>query len=291
MSDDPDFPSKWGSVAIIGMGLIGGSIGLALRARHLAERVIGVGRNLERLQLAVERGAADEITTDYRAGLSSAQIVVICSTVGNILETLPDLISHLRPNAVITDVGSTKAEIVRRAGGYPYFVGGHPMAGSERGGIEAATPTLFERATWAITPHDKNAPEAIHAVQTLATQLGAVTLTVSPEAHDAMVAITSHLPHVLSSALMRQASTTAHTHPDTPRLAAGGFSDMTRISASSPEIWRDICLSNREAVLAAIKSYRAELDTIEQAVSESDAAGIESFFAGGAEAKRSWGIR
>jgi prephenate dehydrogenase len=285
---DPAFPAPLGTVTIFGMGLIGGSIGLALRARRLAARVVGIGRSLERLQTAIERGAADAVTTDLAEGLADADVVILCSTVSHILATIPDALRLLPPGAVLTDVGSTKEQIVLAAGGAPYFVGGHPMAGSERAGIEAATATLFEKATWAVTPHPTNDPDAVRTVQALAEVLGANVLVVPPATHDAMVAITSHLPHVLSSALMRQARATAAEHRDTPRLAAGGFADMTRIAASSPEIWRDICLSNRGAVLAALRAYRAELDVIEQAVADSDAAAIESFFAAGADAKRSW---
>ena len=146
-----------------------------------------------------------------------------------------------------------KGAIVRQAAGAANFIGSHPMAGSEKGGVEAATPTLFQEATWALTPTDTTDPQALRLIQTLAQEVGASTLIFTPEAHDAMVAVTSHLPHVMASAFMRHAARTQDAYPDTPALAAGSFADMTRIAASSPDIWRDVCLSNRDAVLAALQ--------------------------------------
>ena len=163
------------------------------------------------------------------------------------------------------------------------------MAGSEQTGVEAATPLLFEEATWALTPTETTDPEALALVTTLAREVGATTLTLTPEAHDAMLAVTSHLPHILASALMRQAAQMQTAHPQTQSLTAGSFADGTRVAASSPELWRDVCLTNREALLASLRGFRAELDILEAAVVAEDAAAIEAFFAAGAEAKRGWG--
>ena len=220
----------------------------------------------------------DAVTTDWQEGLGQADVVVLCTTVSHILATLPDVLATVKPGAVVTDVGSTKGAIVRQAAGAANFVGSHPMAGSEKGGVEAATPTLFQEATWALTPTDTTDPQALQVIQTLAQEVGASTMIFTPEAHDAMVAVTSHLPHVMASAFMRHAARTRDAYPDTPTLAAGSFADMTRIAASSPDIWRDVCLSNRDAVLAALQGFRAELDVIEAAVDAGDADGIEAFF-------------
>jgi len=289
MTNDTSVPGHFGIVAIVGVGLIGGSLGMALKSRRLAQTVIGVGRSQERLDMAVALGAIDTGMTDLDEAVRSADIVVLCTTVGHILETLPEALALVKPGALVTDVGSTKGAIVRAAAGVARFVGGHPMAGSEQTGVEAATPLLFEEATWAITPTDTTDPAAVTLLERFAQSVGATTLLLSPDAHDAMLAVTSHLPHVLASALMRQAFATQSRHTQTQQLTAGSFNDGTRVAASSPEIWRDVCLSNRDALLQALQAFRGELDTLEAAVESRDATGIEAFFASGASAKRGWG--
>ncbi len=288
MTKDAHFPGHFGTVAIVGVGLIGGSLGMALKTRRLARRVIGIGRDAARLETAVALGAVDSGVTRLEDGLADADVVVLCTTVGHIVAALPGVLAAVSPGAVVTDVGSTKGAVVRAAAGKGRFVGGHPMAGSEQTGVEAATPLLFEEATWALTPTDTTDPEAQMIVTALAREVGATTLTLTPEAHDTMLAVTSHLPHVLASALMRQAAQTQATHPQTNHLTAGSFADGTRVAASSPELWRDVCLTNREALLASLRGFRAELDVLEAAVAAGDAKGIEAFFAAGAQAKRGW---
>ena len=289
MTDEAHFSGHFGTVAIVGVGLIGGSLGMALKRRRLAHRVIGIGRNPERLDKAVALGAIDAGMTDLARGVAEADVVVLCTTVGHIVETLPGVLKAVKPGAVVTDVGSTKGTIARQAAGFPFFVGGHPMAGSEQAGVEAATPLLFEEATWAVTPAEGSDPGAVKTVERLAREVGATTLTLSPEAHDTMLAVTSHLPHVLAASLMRQAAAAQGIYPQTQRLTAGSFADATRVAASPPEIWRDVCLTNREALLAALHGFRAEIDVLEEAVASGDAARIEAFFAAGAGAKRGWG--
>ena len=289
MTDEAHFPRQFGTVAIVGVGLIGGSLGMALKSRRLAQRVMGIGRSAERLEKAVGLGAIDTGSTDLAAGIAESDVIVLCTTVGHILESLPETLKAVKPGAIVTDVGSTKGAIAASAARVSFFVGGHPMAGSEQGGVEAATATLFEEATWAITPTEFTDPKALQIIEMLAREVGATTLTLPPDAHDAMLAVTSHLPHVLASALMRQAAAMQGEYPHTQRLTAGSFADATRVAASSPEIWRDVCLSNREAVLNALNGFRAELETLEEAVTAGDAAAIEAFFADGGAAKRRWG--
>ena len=289
MTNDAYVPGHFGTVAIVGVGLIGGSLGMALKSRRLAQTVIGVGRSQERLSVAVALGAIDTGMTNLAEAVKSADIVVLCTTVGHILDTLPETLALTKPGALVTDVGSTKAAIVRAAGGAANFVGGHPMAGSEQTGVEAATPLLFEEANWAITLTDATDPAAVSFLERFAQSVGATTLLLSPDAHDTMLAVTSHLPHILASALMRSAFQTQQSYLQTRLLTAGSFNDGTRVAASSPEIWRDVCLSNRDALLQALKAFRGEMDTLEAAVEGRDAAGIEAFFAAGASAKRGWG--
>ncbi len=294
MTDEPYFaapfePGGFGTVALVGVGLIGGSLGMALKTRRLAHQVIGVERSEDRLHTALSFGAIDFGTTSLAEAAADADIVVLCTTVGHILKVLPEVLAAAKSYAVVTDVGSTKGAIVRRAGEAAAFVGGHPMAGSEQTGVEAATPLLFEEATWAITPSEASSQHAVQTVQRLAQSVGATTLLLAPDAHDAMLAVTSHLPHALASALMRQAGQTQNLYPQTRQLTAGSFADGTRVAASSPEIWRDVCLSNRDALLEALQAFRGELDALEAAIASSDAAQIEAFFTAGAAAKRNWG--
>ena len=287
-SDGRRLPTRFETVAIVGVGLIGGSLGMAMKSRRIAGRVVGVGRSRERLDRAVALGAIDEGTTDPKAILAEADLIVLCTTVGHIVQTLGETLACAKPGTVVTDVGSTKSTIVEASGGAPNFVGGHPMAGSEETGVEAATALLFSEATWAVTPTEATDSQAREAVEMLAREVGAATLTLTPDAHDAMLAVTSHLPHVLASSLMRQAAATQERHPQTQRLTAGSFADATRVAASSPEIWRDVCLTNRDALRDALRLFRAELDVLERAIADGDAQEIEAFFAEGAAAKRSW---
>ena len=291
MTDEAHFPVQFGTVAIIGVGLIGGSLGLALKSRRLAHTVIGIGRSDERLEKALALGAIDEGNTEMRSGVAEADLVVLCTTVGHILDSLHKVLEAVKPGAIVTDVGSTKGAIVARAAGALFFVGGHPMAGSEQTGVEAARATLFEEATWAITPTAGTDSKALRKVEMLAREVGASTLLLTPDAHDAMLAVTSHLPHILASALMRQAAGMQSGLPQTQQLTAGSFADATRVAASSPEIWRDVCLSNRDAVLQALRGFRAEIDVLERAIAASDTEAIEEFFAAGASAKQGWSRR
>jgi prephenate dehydrogenase len=288
MIADSHFGCPFGTVAIVGVGLIGGSLGMALKARRLARHVVGVGRDPARLETAVRLGAIDDFEMEGTASLREADIIVLCTTVRHIEQTLPDILALARPGALVTDVGSTKSVIVARAGGAANFVGGHPMAGSEKGGVEAATPTLFQEATWALTPTPATDPDALLTIQTLAQEVGATTRIFTPEAHDAMVAVTSHVPHVLASALMRLAARTRAEYLGTPALAAGSFADMTRVAASSPELWRDVCLTNREAVQDALAGFRVELAALEAALDAQDADALAAFFRAGAAAKSEW---
>jgi prephenate dehydrogenase len=273
----------------VGVGLIGGSLGQALHRRGLARKVIGVGRSAQRLKLALEFDAIDEATTDLAEGAAGADLIVLCTPVGKIMQDLGVVISNARPSAVITDVGSVKSPIVAAAGGCAQFVGGHPMAGSEQTGVEAAKDTLFEEATWAITPGEHTDPEAVARVQRLAQSVGAQTLLISPRDHDAAVAVSSHLPHVLANALMLIAARRAGTNSGLPQLCAGSFADATRVAASSPEMWRDICLANATALADVLAQMEGTLAEMRALVTKQDAAAVEAFFASGAALKKDWG--
>jgi len=162
------------------------------------------------------------------------------------------------------------------------------MTGSEQAGVEAATPRLFQNATWAVTPIDSTSAAALARVEAMAAAIGSNLQTLTPQSHDAIVAITSHLPHIMASALVRQAATVRDTHSQAPTMSAGSFADATRVAASHPDIWRDVCLTNREAILAALRTYKNQLEEIESAIDDRDGSRIEDFFKTGAEAKKNW---
>lgn len=287
MSAEGDF----GIVAIVGVGLIGGSLGMALRGHGLCRTVVGIGRNPQRLQKAVALGAVDRFTTDMADGISGADTIVLCTPVSKIIADLPSVLAVAGHHALITDVGSVKAAIVAAAAGDARFVGGHPMAGSELTGVEAARPTLFQDATWAITPHPATPDRATERIKQLAMAVGANVHVMTPEVHDSAVAVTSHLPHVTAAAYMRLAAAGAARNPALSAMTAGSFADATRIAASSPALWRDICLANREALLASIDSLTEELLVARKLIASGDSDGVHDFFARSAKAKADWPSR
>uniref|UniRef100_A0A7C2IFF7 Prephenate dehydrogenase n=1 Tax=Ammonifex degensii TaxID=42838 RepID=A0A7C2IFF7_9THEO len=271
----------FGRVAIIGLGLIGGSLGMALRRVGLAAEVVGVGRNYENLRLAVEVGAADWVTTDPKSGVAGAAVVVVAAPVSTVGPVITEIAPFLSPGTVVTDVGSTKAAIVRAvepvaAAHSFFFVGGHPMAGSEKTGVRNADPYLFENAYYVLTPTPATDPDALEKVRQMAEGVGARVIKLAPEIHDFYVAAVSHLPHCVAAALVNTIGVLAEREAVLP-LAAGGFRDTTRVAAGDAALWRDILLSNREAVLAMLGRYREVLQELADLLSAGDTAGLEEW--------------
>ncbi|HEY3397308.1 MAG TPA: prephenate dehydrogenase/arogenate dehydrogenase family protein [Armatimonadota bacterium] len=259
-------------VAIIGIGLIGGSFALAARRAGWAREIIGVARSAETRRLALAAGVADEVTADPAAAVRGADLVYLATPVDTIVSLLGSLGPHLAPGALVTDAGSAKAGIVAAAAALPpsvRFVGGHPMAGSEQAGLAWASPDLFAGAHYFLTPTAATDPAALAQLQELVPALGAVPVLVDPAEHDRRVALTSHLPHLLAWALCRAAS-----EGDSPeRLApftAGAWRDTTRIAASSPELWAEILLANRKAVQEAAGRWEQCLDELLTALEAGD---------------------
>ncbi|MCC6226079.1 MAG: prephenate dehydrogenase/arogenate dehydrogenase family protein [Microthrixaceae bacterium] len=248
---------------IIGTGLIGGSVGLGLRAAGW--HVSGTDRDPETATAAVAVGALDQVGSD-----PAAHLVVIALPVGAVAAAARGALrSH--PHAVITDVGSVKAAIVEAVGG-GRFVGGHPMAGSEQEGIAGSSATMFRGATWVLTPVVNTDPEAYATVHSMVGSLGAEVVTLDPGEHDSVVAVISHVPHLTAATLMRLAAGRADRHGALLRLAAGGFRDMTRIASGHPGIWPDICAENRDAIVSALDELIDELGAVRSTVASSDRA-------------------
>ncbi|MHB8295137.1 MAG: prephenate dehydrogenase/arogenate dehydrogenase family protein [Acidimicrobiales bacterium] len=248
-------------MAIVGTGLIGGSLGLALRRRGW--HVSGTDTMAGRAELAVELGALDATGLDV-----SAEIVFLATPAGSVVELARKALA-ICPGAVVTDVAGVKGPIaVQDLGGR--FVGGHPMAGSEQEGIEAADAELFEGATWALTPIAGTAPQSYALVHSIVTTLGAEVIALSPAEHDSLVALVSHVPHLTAATLMNLAAAQAEEHRGLLRLAAGGFRDMTRIAAGSPEIWPAVCAENSEAISEHLGSVIDALERVRELVLKAD---------------------
>lgn len=259
----------FGRVAIIGVGLIGGSLGMALCERGLAREVVGAGSRRENLILGVEMGALHSFAGSPAEAASGAELVIIATPLSAVIPVLTEIMPGLSPGTVVTDVGSSKSEVVTRAGEIlaegVHFVGGHPMAGSEQDSVRGADPYLFENAYYIITPTPQTRPEALEKVRQLACGSGAKLIEMDPEEHDLAVAAVSHLPHLLASVLVN----TVAGLPDSGKvlpLAAGGFRDVTRIAAGNPAMWRDIFKTNRDAIRMMIRVFRSGLDHFEGAM-------------------------
>jgi prephenate dehydrogenase len=255
------------TLSIVGVGLLGGSIALACRQKKLAGRIVGYDPSADALRRAAERGMLDEATDDVCRAVARASLVVFCVPVDRIAEVVGACAEACRPGTLLTDVGSTKTAIVRRlAGRLPpgvNFVGGHPLAGSEKAGPDHARADLFEGRLVVLTPLG-DPPAAVSAVGAFWKALGARVETMSPEQHDEALAVTSHLPHLVASVL-------AGVLPlEWKRLTATGFRDTTRLAAGSPELWRAIFLCNQPALLAAVGDFQAHLERFRDALAKGD---------------------
>jgi prephenate dehydrogenase len=256
-------------LAVIGTGLIGAS------AAHAARRagvtfVTGWDPDPESLAVAAERGAV-EATSGVAEAVVQADLVVVAAPVGELPATVRAVLDGAGEACTVTDVGSTKRPVCAAAGGDPRFVGGHPICGAETRGPERATAELFEGATWFLTPTAATASERLRLVHGFVASLGARPVAIGPDAHDRLVAVTSHLPHVLANVLLNQAGSARIDGHDPLQAAGGSLRDMTRIGGSNPRIWVDIFLDNREALQAALVEQRRLLEQVEQALASGDA--------------------
>ena len=265
-------------LAVVGVGLLGGSVALAARAQGLAREIVGVGRDRARLEAPLRAGAVDRVSTDLADGVRDADVIVLAATVLANERLLPALWRAASPAALITDVGSTKGGIVavaeRLAAEQPRaFVGSHPMAGSEKSGYGVARADLFRGATVIVTPTEDSAPRAVKGVTALWEALGARVSALDPLTHDRVVAAISHLPHVAAWALV---DAVGRFQPGALAFAARGFKDTTRIAASDPAMWTEILLGNRDAIVAGLADLRRALDDLERLIAAGDRAGIEA---------------
>jgi prephenate dehydrogenase len=256
-------------LAIVGTGLIGASLGLAARRAGVAA-VSGWDPNPDDLATAEERGAV-AAAADVASAVAGADLVVVAAPVGELPEVVGRVLELASADATVTDVGSTKQPVCAAAGSDPRFVGGHPICGAETRGPGRASADLFDGATWFLTPTAATAPERLRLVHGLVGSLGARPVAIGPEAHDRLVAVTSHLPHVLANLLLNQAGSTRIDGHDPLQAAGGSLRDMTRIGGANPRIWVDIFLDNREALAGALADQRRAIERVEQALESEDA--------------------
>ena len=268
-------------VAILGVGLIGGS--LALSIKNDKTEIIGFDVDEENLQKAMILGVIDEGTTHLAKAVENADFIFLCSPVAKLFELVSFLrYTPLKEGAIISDTGSTKGTLVEWTKDFQkknvHFIGGHPMAGSHKSGVEAAHDLLFENAYYVLTPDSSIPEEAVHQLKSLLEQTKANIVILHPEEHDQVVGAISHFPHIIAATLVKQVERYSEVSPWYNRLAAGGFRDITRIASSNPQMWRDILLNNRKVMLNLAEDWKQVLDEIIKLIRESDGAGIQNFF-------------
>jgi prephenate dehydrogenase len=284
MQDEDKFS---GTIAILGLGLIGGSLGLALLKRSPETRVVGWSRSPKTMLEALHRGAVTQIAETPQEAAAIADVVVLACPLENMMDLIQQIRPVLTPKAVVTDVGSAKAKLVKDAsallGGQ--FIGGHPMAGSEESGIQAADPDLFIDAVWALTPTEQTNAAALKSVARIAFTVGATVYHIDPTEHDRYVASYSHLPHILAYGLAQTASSLV---PDGIKIAAGSFRDGTRVAASSPSLWSGILMENADASIEAVEQFTKWLGKLHQAMQKGNREEVDQLLSSASEAKLSF---
>ncbi len=261
-------------IAIIGIGLMGGSLGLAAKKKKLARKVLGLSRRESTVKKALDMGAVDMGSTEPGAFLMQADFVFIGAPVDLTVSLLKKIKPFLKKNCVVTDLGSTKEKLVREAdklmkNSQSYFVGGHPLCGSEKSGVQYSTPSLFDGATYILTPAKHTNKKAFSKLKAFVQKLGAKPAMLGPSQHDAILSQTSHFPHLAAFLLVKAASRTKDSE-NFFRFAASGFRDTTRVAGSPVDVWRDIFLHNKKNILKDIKAFKKELSSFEGALKKGD---------------------
>lgn len=281
-------------LVIFGVGLIGGSLALALKRAMPQLHITGVGRSGESLKVAHELGIIDTIASDAKSALANADMVVIAAPVAQTASILQAIAPHLASNTIVTDVGSTKGDVIQAAeqnlsASFSRFVPAHPIAGAEKSGATAARAELFQDKNLVLTPTSETAPEAVQQVRRMWEAAGARVQEMTSAQHDSIFAAVSHLPHLLAFALVDEIA----KRPNAKQLfdfAASGFRDFTRIAGSSPEMWRDISLANREALLNELQAYQNELATLLALLQNNDDQGLQTLFERASKARNNWAM-
>ena len=279
-------------VIIFGVGLIGGSFALALRKAGAVSEVVGFGRSTATLEQARQLGILDRIGQDVDAEVGDADLILLATPVGQMAELMGRIAPHLGTHTLITDGGSTKCDVVAAArvslgNKLAQFVPAHPIAGGEKSGAGAAQADLYQGKKVVLTPLAENSKASLESVRRAWELCGAAVSELTPQQHDEVFAAVSHLPHLLSFALVHDIAQ-RDNREQLLSFAASGFRDFTRIAASSPEMWRDICMANREALMRELQQYAAELYVLHQALGNQDAAKLEEIFSLARKTRSAW---
>jgi prephenate dehydrogenase len=282
-------------IAILGVGLLGGSIGLAARKNRVADEIAGFVRREKNVRDCEKFGATDLATTDLLAAVSNADLIILCTPLAQMVALAKQFLPALKRDAIVTDVGSVKAEVVReieyivqKSGAY--FVGSHPMAGAEKTGVAAARENLFENIVCVLTPTKKTNSVALKKLEQFWKSLGSRVLKMDAAQHDLFVSRTSHLPHVVAATLANLVLNPANPKLQS-QLCANGFRDTTRIASGSPEMWRDIALANRKNLANSVDKFISELKIFQNALKKNDVRAIENFFANAKSRRDFWCVK
>jgi len=290
--------TKLPKLVVVGVGLIGGSFALALKARGVVGEVVGIGRSQKNLDEALAAGVIDRAATcdvPWTRELGDADLVLLAAPVGEFPALFAAMSGALGEGAIVTDAGSTKGDVVAAARAHlgvamPRFVPAHPIAGAEHSGARAAFAALFEGRRAVLTPLPETDAHALARVRALWEACGAEIVTLDPARHDRILAAVSHLPHFLAAAYVAELAARSESS-DLLGLAGTGFRDFTRIAASSPPMWRDIGLANREALRREIAAFRGALDVLDAALRDGDGQALAAMLETAAKARRAWGSR
>lgn len=275
-------------VLIIGLGLIGSSLALCIKKEHPLVTIIGIDSQKSSEDFALKRKIIDEKGTSIKVAAIEADIIILCTPVKSMLKQLSLLGTlPLKSGVIISDVGSTKLELIEAARkvGLKSFIGGHPMAGSHKSGVTAADENLFENAYYILTSSEPEKQKQVKELQKLLQGTRAKFVVLTAKEHDQITGMLSHLPHIIAAGLVNQSKSFNEDHPRSRQLAAGGFRDITRIASSDPQMWTDILLSNKEALLTLMNTWDAEMQRIAQWIEEENQAKIFQFFADARETR------
>ncbi|WP_273323128.1 prephenate dehydrogenase [Vallitalea guaymasensis] len=268
-------------IGFIGLGLIGGSLAKAIKVQYKTCKIIAFDIDTTSLETALNEKIIDDYTTVIDNNFQDCQIIFLCAPVENNIEALNKLLPIVNKDCIITDVGSTKEKIIDAAIGMNcdnHFIGGHPMAGSEKSGITAADSHLFENAYYILTPLPATSEDKIDLLQTIITDIGALPIVIEPSKHDFITATISHVPHIIASTLVNLVSELDTPDKHMHTLAAGGFKDITRIASSSPDMWEQICSTNNTQITKVIDRFQQELSLIKESIAKCNNENIYSFF-------------
>lgn len=282
----------WRKIALIGIGLLGGSLGLAIRQRRLADKVDGFVRRSATIAECTRLGVVDHATRNLDRAVADAELVILCTPIAQMLPLATAMLPHLSKQALVTDVGSVKASVVRElepalSSVGARFAGSHPMAGAEKSGVTAARADLFEGAACVVTPTPRTAAHDLEEIETFWRSVGACPMRLSPDLHDELVSRSSHLPHIVATELVHDVLSPLHPK-EQAQLCATGFRDTTRIASSSPEMWRDIVMANRSHLSRALDMYIEGLQEFRHLLDQGNAAAVEDYFARARQRRNDW---